>query len=340
MKGIYRHYSTYLLLLGIMVSFVAFLNGTNIYQQINIALQEVNEYQYKYSYYIGISDIKDIGTITNELSRLTGNVVVTDCVVYLDDNFYHDCEIILKQNENLPYPVEIINENGEVIIGEELEKLCFEENGISYISINNSAASVKGIVSSEKSDLLNYKLIITENADNVDKYFSDSLSLAVEYGSNTHDTTEEVGTFCTSNFKTATIYYEKEDEKYIEVGSQNADEKFYLIIAIFAMVNCVVISEFWILRRKQEIIIRKLWGFSNIKIFKMLYGQMMVITVAAILLVLLGQLVTALVQQSYGDISLYRLVISILFVVAASFIIVLLPIYKSTHFKISDGLEE
>ena len=48
MRGLFRHLSTWLLLVGIAVSFFAFLNATSIYQQVEYAISEVNAYNYKY----------------------------------------------------------------------------------------------------------------------------------------------------------------------------------------------------------------------------------------------------------------------------------------------------
>lgn len=340
MKGVYRHYSTVLLFVGIMVSFVAFLNGVNIYQQIKYALAEVNEYNYQFSYYIGISDIKDMNATLGKLSELPGNVIITDCIVFLDtEEVYHECEIILSQEEDLPYPVDWINKNGELIIGEELEDLCFESDGVTYISIDGSNMSIAGYVSSAKSNLLDYKVILTTKVENLNENLLDSDSLTVEYSSNEHSITENVRTFYNENCENVNIYYEESTEKYIDVASSSGDEEFYMIIALFATVNCIVISEFWILRRKNEIIIRKLWGFTNIKIFKMLYGQMMIIAASGVVIVLLGQFVLSLVNKAYGEISLNRLGISILFMVISALVIVMLPVYKASHFKISEGLE-
>lgn len=340
MKRLYRHYSTWLLFVGIFTSFFAFLNGTNIYQHIQYALAEINQYKYKNVYHMEITGIEDMDDMLNRLSVLRGNILLTDHMVYVDaKDMYQQCEILLKQDEKLAYSVTYMDKNGDVIVGSKLEDLCFEEAGKTYIMLDGKRLSVAGIVASEKSDVLNYKLILTPKMDMIYKLMSGCSSIVVEYGSDKSDITTQMLDFYNNNCNDVNLYYEKETDRFIEVGSDNADEKFYFVIMLFSMINCVVISEFWILRRKQEIVIRKLWGFTNLKILKLLYGQMIAISFVAVLVVLIIQAVISVFQESYGTISLNRLGLALIFTIISSFITVILPIYKAAHFKVSDGLE-
>lgn len=340
MKGLFRHYSTWLLLVGIMVSYVAYWNGMRIYRNIKYALAEVNEYNYKESCYIGITGIADREKALEKLLRLPGNISMADHIFYLDDiGVYHLSEILLKQDEALAYPVTYYDEDGEAIIGQNLTDLCFEESGKTYIMLEGSRVRVAGVVSSRKSDVLNYKLILLPNAPHVDKYMAEGDSLTVEYGSNEADIYTAVQEFYKENCHDMDIYYEMSGNKYVDVGSANSDEKFYMVIALFSMVNCVVISEFWILRRKSEIIVRKLWGFSDARIFGLLYGQMLIIASVSVAVALCFEYIMLRTGVSHEQISPEQIGISALFVLVSSFIIVLLPVYKAAHYRISSGLE-
>lgn len=340
MKGLFRHYSTWLLLVGIIVSYVAYWNGMRIYRNIKYAMAEVNAYNYRESCCIGISGIEDTEVALAKLLQLPGNISMSGLTVYLDDKgVYQLCEILLKQDEALAYPITYYDKDGEVIIGRNLTDLCFEESGKTYIMLEGSKVCVAGVVSSKRSDVLNYKLILLPNAPHADKYIMESGSLTVEYGSNEADIYTAIQEFYKENCNDMDIYYEVSENKYVDVGSANSDEKFYMVIALFSMVNCVVISEFWILRRKNEIIVRKLWGFSDARILGLLYGQMLILTSVSVALALCIEYIMYWTGMSRERLSPEQLGISVLFVLVSSFIIVLLPVYKAAHYRISSGLE-
>lgn len=56
MRELFRHASSWLLLTGVAVSFYAFTNASDIYQNVRNAIAEVNEYKYKYMYNVCLSD--------------------------------------------------------------------------------------------------------------------------------------------------------------------------------------------------------------------------------------------------------------------------------------------
>lgn len=338
MKGVFRHYSTILLMFGVMISFIAFMNGAAIYRQIQYSLAEVNEYQYKYAYTLSISDVTDVQELLQELQEIKGNIVLSDSL-YLDaDNMYHDAEIIIKKQEEFPYPVTIDNKDGVVILGSELQKLCYEEGGTKRIDIAGQPMVVAGEASSEKSGFLSNKLILEPDSDIVKQYLERSQSCSLECGSNASDIVSSVEAFYKKNYQKYDIYYERQDGKYIEIGSEYNDESFYMVIALFAVVNCISISEFWILRRRKEMIIRKLCGFSNMRLFRLLYGQMLWICGVAVVLAGSLQLLISSINATYIQISWSRLGLSIAFLLVMAFIMVALPVYKASHYRVDRGV--
>ena len=130
MKGLFRHVSTWLLLIGVAVSFFAFFNAASIYQQVENAISEANAYNYKYMYSVNLWDAPDGEQVVERLKMLPGNILVTGAYVYLDSmDQYQECEIIVSQKEPLPYPVKVIDEVGEVYIGRNMEEQCVSEQG-------------------------------------------------------------------------------------------------------------------------------------------------------------------------------------------------------------------
>lgn len=339
MKNNFRHFSTWLLFIGIAVSFFAFINATSIYQKVQHAIDENNEYKYKYLYEIGISGIPDGINIIDSIKKLPGNIVSTGSIVYLDKSGeYHECDVIIKQDEELPYQADIINETGKVYIGRKLFDLCQSDGENTYIMINGEKVYVAGRLSSEKTDVLNYKIVFTEEADMAEQILENT-SLYIECGSNQKDCIGFITEFYNAYYTDMNISYSISSGNYVQVGSENSDERFYMIISVFAIVNCIVISEFWILRRKKEIIIRKLCGFTNFKLFKLLYGQILSVAVLAAGFVLMLQTLMSFIYSDIEKLSVEKVGAAGIFIITSSVIITVLPIYKAAHFTFGDGME-
>lgn len=98
--------------------------------------------------------------------------------------------------------------------------------------------------------------------------------------------------------------------------------------------NCVVISEFWILRRKKEVLIRKIFGYSNLKLFALFYRQMLCVSSMAVAGVLFTELLVAHVTNVSISMDVRKLIVSVVFVVLASFVLALTPVYKASKFTI------
>lgn len=339
MRGVFRHYSTILLMIGIMVSFIAFMNGTDIYRQIKYAQAEVNDYQYRYTYTLSISKIKNLDEILDAVSEFEANVTLTSYSAYLDaDSGYHITDILLKKADDFIYPVDIIDENGSVIIGKGLQDLCYEDDGKTFIKVNGGQRLVKGITSARKSSLLDYKLIIESDAQDIRNYIHEGQGLEFECASTDLKLSEDILRFYEKYHDKCDILYSKINEKYVDVGSEYSDEQFYMLIALFAVINCVSLSEFWIMRRRKEIVIRKLCGFSNARLFRLLYGQMLAICGCAVVAAFVVQVAATFINGDYIQVSPARIATAVVFLIVMALLIVALPIYKAAHYRIDKGV--
>ncbi|MGN0514857.1 MAG: ABC transporter permease [Lachnospiraceae bacterium] len=342
MKKIFRHYSSWLLLVGIAVSFTAAVNGRQVYERMEKARMELNEYKYLNNYIISISGIDNIQEIAEDIEILEGNVSIVDNDLYINDaDIYQRTEILIKQDEDLPYPVREVSGSRGVVIGKSIEQYCYskDEGKAQYIVIDGREYQVEGYVESTYSDVLNGKVILkTDNPKEI-SCLANADTLVLNYGSYSMDAEDCVRGFSNQFGDKYSIYYEKESDKYIEIGSANAEEEFYMTITLFAMINCVVISEFWIMRRKQEIIIRKLWGYGNIRLFWILYREMLIIAGLAVGISIVLQNVAALFNPyTYGFSWLRRVIFSLIFIVVSAFVVVIIPLHKASHYRISEGL--
>lgn len=349
MRRTMRHCSSWLLLLGIAVSFFAFLNGADLYQSVQNALAEANDFRYKNSYSIQVAEIHDADKLLNQIKEMKGNIFMDNLLVKIDrEGEYHLAEILLKQDEKLPYPFLYGNNNFEsdkmqVIIGKALTKDCFTKQNDEkrYICIDEKEYEVIGVIGSEDSDILDGKLIFQLNADTLDTYISRQDIFSFQYGTNASDINQNITQLYEKLSPECDLYFEKDASAYIEVGSDSEDEKFYWLICVFSIINCVVISEFWIIRRKQEIVIRKLWGYSNWKLFLTLYREMLLIAFLAVSMIWIIQpVMVSLGGRTAGvGFSLHKLLYSAIFIFISAWLIVLVPIHNVSQYTPCKGLE-
>lgn len=342
MKNIFRHYSTWLLLVGVIVSLFAFLNGADIYQRIKYALAEVNNYTYKNSYTVYLAEIDDMREAINELRNLDGNVVITDNLIYHDaTGYYGFVTYVVKQDEDLAYPVKYISNKGNVILGEGLREYCYQnEDSELAIMLDGKEQIVSGFFVNGYSDILDGQIFLELDDDNIDSLLGMLDSVNIEYGSNASDIDTSFNTYYQAAKEKYSIFYDQNSEKHIEVGNDVAGERFYMTIALFAMINCIVISEFWIMRRKEEILIRKLWGFSDQKLFGLMYREMLTVSGIAVAINLLIKVVLFIVNgKGTGEMLLQKVFLALAFMLVSSFIMVAVPVHHASKYRISDGLE-
>lgn len=340
MKNLLRHISSWLLIFGVAASFFAFLNGEGVYQNIKNAQAEVNNYRYKEEYEIYIYDMTDVDSVIAELKKLSGNVTITDINAYLEGgSTIHLVDILLKNDEDFVYSIDYLNNDGDVIIGESIKDYCEEgADGSLYLEINGCDYKVWGIISEKNSTLMNGEILLKYDSIEDAASITDADYLTVSYGSWLETAEDSFNSFYMVASDICSVIYEKNAEKYVDVGSENSDEQFYMIIALFSMINCIVISEFWIIRRKQEMIIRKLWGFSNKRLFSLMYREILSISGIAVSFVLIFQLALYILSSGkYGGISVRQLLIGVIFVIISALIIVIRPINQAANYKISDG---
>jgi putative ABC transport system permease protein len=343
LKKIFRHYSSWLLLIGIAVSFTAAVNGKEVYERMEKARMELNNYRYLKNYVINISKIEDVNELAEDIKVLKGNVSIVDNDIYVNAaDVYQRTEILIKRDVDMPYPVRRISDSDGIILGKDMEEYCFSKAGSSrqYILIDGREYQVEGYVESAYSDALNGKVVIrTDNPKEI-SILSNADMLVLNYGSYSEDAAECIREFDRQFGEKYSIYWYEDGDKYVEIGSSNSKEEFYITIMLFAMINCVVISEFWIMRRKQEIIIRKLWGYGNIRLFWILYRELLVIATLAVGTVIVLQNIATLVHPyTYGFQWMERVIFSLIFIAVSAFAVVIIPLYKASRYSISEGLE-
>lgn len=337
------NYSTWFIMLGILVSFFAFLNGMDLFQRVKTALNEANEFRYHSEISISINQHSKKEELLGELRKIPGNIMFTKYLVYLNQRkVYHLSDIIVKQEEDFLYPLisgrypDAQSKKKEVTIGRKMEEYCFWKNGERYLKIEGEDYLVVGVIGSEASDIVDGKLILDERSmgDDLRERILQQNGWNILCTSNQQDLELEMADFdsaCRELEPSCELFFQVQDENQtFFIESATEDGGFYWAICGFAMINCIVVSEFWILRRKQEMLVRKIWGYTNLRLFLMLFKELLCISGGT---VCFGWMIQIIVTKLFGSelgicFDMNKFLQSILFMVASSLLIVLVPTYK------------
>ena len=340
LRKIFRHNSSFLLLLGMITAFVAFINGTDIYMAYQNAGKESESYNYKYSYFVEVCNFDGSIEFKEDIKKLPGNIDFGNDVLQVGRDSIHDSDILYTCHESLPFEVDIIDKDGELYIGDDLKKYCVKKDGSLFLNISGKNIPVAGILKSKTYEVLAYKLYLLPNCRINDGVIFSSDYLAFYYFSNEknpYDYLKELSDKYSDKY--LITYYDASLEDG-ESGLKNETKHvIYFILLAFSMITCIVMSEFWIMRRKNEIYIRSLFGCSNFKIFINLYKQMFQISLFAGAITLILQLIFSKFGIIRTDFSILKLLISFIFTITSSFIVVLLPVKIASGFSIEKNLE-
>ena len=338
-KNNIRSHSGRLLIIAVLLSLVAFMNGIELYDKVQYAMQEVNEYKYPYEYSLNISGFGDLNELKNYVTdKLDGNTTIENLLVYMDDlKMYAKSEIVLEFKEEWPFPYEIICEKGEVLIGNGKRDLCYKNGDDLCIRFNGKEHIVRGYITGGISDILDGKMIIFYRESIPDEILQGGDSCELLFGTKNINAADQINSLILDD--RYNISANNKPIAYVSTGDANARISFNMILCFFSVVNCIIISEFWIMRREREIVIRRLCGFSEISIFRLIYIDMLINSSISFGLFIVLRLIQGFVSEwNFG--LLFRYIPACAgFVLTISLVLVIIPVRMARSFRMSCGME-
>ncbi len=325
--------SNWLMILGMVISLFAFTDGIDLYYKVKYTISEANSFRYLNEYRLTLNDHEvDILAIAADLP---GNITADELLVYLDaDEGYYSAEMVIKQEEDFSFPVNIIDPEGDVILGEIKKQYCYDREGHSYVLIDGKEFKVAGFVPYTDSDLLLGKLMIIYRKGKTDRYLSNCRSFMC--GSNSALIDNAIDTVRMKYRNSINI--NRIFTADINTGSTEYREFQYMVIAFFAMAIDVIISEYWVILREREILIKRLFGFSKKRIVISIYMDMLINDLAAFIIVFGIRAGRRFAGESillFGKVPITWIMI---YMVLSTIIIGMIPAYKASGFMLSKGL--
>ena len=263
-------------------------------------------------------------------------------------------------NEELPYVMESGRIPGTseedygkrlVALGRSQYRYAYEENGKHYVTFENETYEVTGIIGNEGSDY-SENMIVFDNrclGDNVRKSVNELKEYTIMIDSNTtelNDTYEKVY----NNVYGADINCAIESrsvsgngQSTVEKTLQKENIKINKVVYIFCILNCMLMSEFWIIERNKEFAIKRTYGFGQLRLIGGIARDILILGVASLVIYVLVHLfaVGVLGIKLYTISWNLRLIASVLFInLTALVCTIIVPVYRIMKMNPAVTLED
>lgn len=349
MFKMFKRYSVVgvLVFLCFFSAFLALCNGLLSTSKASSLIRERNQYAYSSELRVFISSSESISSeILFQLvdSVEQSNIYIEDMRIYFDEvEGLFKPKVILKQNESLSLPTEknidALPENSIVIssniIGELNALSVHGERFNIYNKIDSDRYPyATGIIINAKDyfracpdaldGVMDISLTIAASKANVYTAYEQIKEKAKEISSNLNIFSSEVKT--TQDVFTVSLT----SENLISIG-----------LFLFALINTLIISYYWVVVRRHEIAIRKAFGASNIRIIKLMMSELaQIISLSAIVAIL----VQCIIWKLKGDNivlsdSIFLMVGLLLSIAIASFVVMIVPVRIILNIQPSEGVK-
>lgn len=344
MKRRLIHYriSSAFMIIGIIVSFICFFNSMNLYHLMSMQKKESKQYEYvshKQCSYLNMGEAVEL----NELLNISKGIVrIQELILYRDAAQAPGLtEVIMTQREKLNYPVvegEIPEtdddiEEPTVILGRKFLEETTEQSGKRYYTLDGIPFRVCAVIGTASSDLFDYKVIIYSKGlpESIQSKWNtlENMIFALESNqANTDEMLKEIQTNVKQSGKKIAINGGGTMEDLLP--GVDSDGKYYVIVLLFCIVNVVIVSEYWIKSRYKEIALRKMLGYSDGRIYALLYRDMVINVAVAVGMAAIIQVIIQNVWKEYIQLYMnefgYYIGISVLFVFGISAVFMCYPI--------------
>ena len=271
------HYkdSLFLMLIGFLVAFAAFVDvGYMIFQ--NQTYSELSSrYTYANSTLLDASD--EQGIDFEAFATKKGNLSISSMTTMLDEGQQHYMlTIAMKQNE--PYQYQLLEGAVEepddtsvpvAVIGKSLKPYTFMRKGQRYIMLEGDAYKVIGITGNAYCEYNDSELLVFYHAlgKNLKRSLQSQTTVQFRLQSNECDTYEEAMQLyetVTQKQPSLNCSLTALENVTYDQGMDDFRSIVDILLFLFCLINCVVVSIYWMQKRRREIAVRRLYDVEGI----------------------------------------------------------------------------
>ncbi len=304
----YRSISIYFLFSQIIM-YITVFGGLAIFNQAYNKEQDRLTSYYSSTTHVSINYIGDKTVDYSDiLSTKECNISIKNkiaaSVAQLAGNY--QIEIIITSNESQMYPLmngrlPLANSNRrEVAIGKAKEAYMQYNNEIPYITIDNENYDVVGIIGSDGSDYWDNKIVLSYGSigDNLKKDIGIKSRLNMYIESNEYDTKKTYDNIfsllqnqCGDSIMLQAKQINSRGESVIAKSLSKNNADINVIVYVFCLFNCIIMSELWYSQRKEEIVIRKAYGMNRMQIMRILLADILKLSLISFVMILIGYMI-------------------------------------------------
>ncbi|MFD6508969.1 MULTISPECIES: ABC transporter permease [unclassified Bacillus (in: firmicutes)] len=318
-------------------------------------------YEYKNGYFhyyysiqltsFGELDFKEIQELT-ETSFKNASVITNNMNIRLPDIGQVTVIGLINKNWSPPLIKGSRMKEGEensVIVG----KSIYKES--ETIKLFSREYRVKGVSGANTGYAYNYNVYVGLNdmPDEVKRRIQNENIFQMIVRSN-EDPEKEIGTFIQyvkQNNKNLNIKVVNEKKNYEKEknSSQALTEQLalpYRLIFI-ALINCIIVSYFWIYTKKKSISLRKALGASNLNLFVLIFSQLFICAISAAICAICIQWMLSTLSKSiihsigfHISIDFFHVVMSVCISLLISFITSVIPFIQIINIEPAKALKE
>lgn len=249
-------------------------------------------YKYQYGFSVQTESEETYEELSNILRRIDMTIIAEDVSLYVNSKYTeHLCRVVVNQSEPLKYnlisgryPTVEELKLGEpiVILGSELRKNTFLTGGEEYISICGEKYRVIGYCSGKKTTVTNYSVILFAEClgEQTERDFwqagntytqtytlnSDTAGVQDEYAK-IEKQLEDAGFSVGGLFRYSTDFNGGQyQESYVKLS---------YLICFFSIFVSVIVIQFWLFQRRYELAVRRIYGYSKIKLYLYIIEELM-----------------------------------------------------------------
>ena len=119
--------------------------------------------------------------------------------------------------------------------------------------------------------------------------------------------------------------YEYEEKVVVSSTERKINQIIFIVLYILGLLNCIIVSEFWLLNRINEVVIRLAFGYDKRILFKMLYGDILKLaTLAAFFGIVFSKIIEKILHSTLEmllDFSLLNCIEIVIVVLCTTYIL-------------------
>lgn len=261
------------------------------------------------------------------------------------------CEVILKSNEELPYkmvsgrlPGSEPGDSGKrlIAVGRYKYKDAYEMDGKKYVTLENEEYEICGVIGSSTSDYYDYKMVLNIDClgTNVMNEICRKDSYTIELSSNTRSLDNSYSAIF-GNIRSVDAKSQINAKKLNSKGEsdvvkalQGENMKINVMVYVFCIFNCLLMSQFWLIQRSREIAVKKIYGMSDSRIIGAMACNILALSVTALIIFAVSAVIINVVTSGAGiiTVNLTTLLTTIAAIAVTIILSMAYPVIKILHY--------